>query len=43
VVIGKKKKIRILKEKFLFIFSKTLAPKYDELAKTLKNENSIVM
>ena len=44
VVIGKTKMIFIVKSISLFYFSsKSLAPKYDELAKKLKKESSIVM
>ena len=42
VVIGKTERSTLISTNFL-IFSKSLAPKYDELAKKLKNEDSIVM
>jgi len=44
VVIGKMKMISIEKDISLIYFSsKSLAPKYDELAKKLKKESDIVM
>jgi hypothetical protein len=44
VVIGKMRMISIEKEISLIYFSsKSLAPKYDELAKKLKKESDIVM